>query len=175
MIDMDVGRSASGTYTQQWKAYDKSQTEEKIRFMELLKDLVEVVKEPEYQFGRPKITQRDLIFASALKVYSMFSLRRFITDLKDAKEIGFIGKAPCFASVGHFMQREDTTPTLKKLIQLSASILKSVETHFAVDSSGFRTTKFSDYCIEKHRVKRMHQWLKAHVIVGVETHIVTDV
>ena len=28
--------------------------------------------------------------------------------------------------------------------------LKAVETKFAIDSSGFRTTKFNDYCRETH-------------------------
>ena len=89
--------------TQDWPVYNKSQEEEKRRFLELLADLVDYVDEPTYQFGRPKLSQKDLLFASALKVYSHFSLRRFMSDLQTAREKGFVEKAPCFASVGHFI------------------------------------------------------------------------
>src|SRR3989344_8330401 len=48
------------TYSQDWPAYNKSQQEEKARFLELLKDIVESIEEPEYKFGRPTINQKDL-------------------------------------------------------------------------------------------------------------------
>lgn len=163
------------TYSQNWPQYDKSQIEEKSRFMTLLSDLVQEVEEPQYAFGRPKTSIRDLLFASGLKVYTQFSLRRFISDLGTAKEKGFVIHTPCFASVGHFMEREDITPVLKRLITLSALPLKEVETNFAIDSSGFRTTNFTDYCREKHRIAKEHVWLKAHICCGVKTNVVTAI
>ena len=65
-------------YQQNWPAYDKSQITEKARFMELLTDLLQNVGEKEYGFGRPKILMTDMLFASALKVYTQVSLRGFI-------------------------------------------------------------------------------------------------
>ena len=162
------------TYPQAWSAYNKSQETEKERFLELLADLVKSVEEPEYKFGRPKTSQKDLLFASALKVYTQFSLRRFQSDLKQAKEKRLIDKTPCFASVGHFMQKKQLTPILQHLISLSASDLKSVETKFAIDSSGFRTTSFNEYCQEKHGKSKSHKWLKAHVVSGTKTNIITS-
>jgi transposase len=53
--------------------------------------------------------------------------------------------------------------------------LRSVETKFAIDSTGFRTTKFNDYCREKHKTAQYHNWLKAHICTGVKTNIVTGV
>ena len=88
------------------------------------------------------LSMRDMTFASALKVYSTFSLRRFMTYLREAKEDGHIGKAPSFASVGHFMQRKDVTPVLMELVEKSSLPLRSVETQFAMDSSGFSTSRF---------------------------------
>jgi len=161
------------TYPQAWSAYNKSQQEEKARFMELLKDLLESVEEPKYSFGRPRTSQRDLLFSSALKVYSQFSLRRFMSDLKQAKENGLVDRTPCFASVGHFIQKEEITPVLEKLIGASASVLKSCETSFAIDSTGFRTTKFNDYCREKHGTKRKHEFVKLHAVCGTKTNIIT--
>ena len=66
-------------------------------------------------------------------------------------------------------------PTLEALIKLSSLPLKSVETKFAVDSTGFRTTRFNDYCREKYNTNREHVWLKCHAITGVQTNIITGV
>lgn len=144
------------TWTQNWVAYDKSQKEEKVRFMELYKDLLESVEEPTYTFGRPKIARRDMLFASALKVYTQFSLRRFQSDLAIAKEKGFIGHTASFTGIGKFMQNPEITPILHKLIQLSAMPLQGVEDKFAVDSTGFRTTLYTEYCKEKHGIRKHH-------------------
>lgn len=164
------------TYPQNWAVYDKGQIEEKSRFMELLSDLVNSVEEQQGKAtGRPLISIKDLLFASTLKVYTQFSLRRFMSDLKTAKEKGYVNYTPCFASVGHFMERESLTPILKELIGLSALPLKSVEIYFAVDSSGFRTTKFMEYCKIKHHTKAEHEWIKAHICCGVKTNIITAV
>jgi transposase len=163
------------TYPQAWAIYDKCQQTEKQRFMELLQDLLKEVDEPIQINGRPHISIRDNIFASALKVYSQFSLRRFMTDLETAREKGFVSSKPCFASVGHFIQRESLTPLLSQLIQITALPLRSVEDKFAVDSSGFRTTKFNEYCKEAHDTKQKHEWIKCHIICGVKTNIITAV
>lgn len=159
-------------YAQNWQAYNKSQIEEKERFMQLLNGLLVNLEEQSQSMGRPRISQHDAFFASALKVYSQFSLRRFMSDLRHAKEEGYITTTPCFASVGHFIQNPAITQILLRLIQLSSLPLKDLEVDFAVDSSGFRTTKFTDYCRERHEIKQKHEWLKCHIITGVKTNIV---
>src|SRR3989338_4989882 len=164
------------TYPQAWSAYDTAKTREKELFMELLNDLCELIEQPEYEFGRPKLPMKDMIFASALKVYSTFSLRRFMTDIKIAYEKSCISKKPCFSSVSHFMQKEELTPLLMQLIQISSFALKNVETNFAVDSSGFSTSQFGrwyDFRYGKDQVKRI--WIKAHLMCGVKTNIVTAI
>lgn len=164
------------TYSQNWSAYNLSQITEKERFMELLQGLIENVPENHREGrGRPQMPIRDLLFASSLKVYSQFSLRRFMTDLRVAKDKGYVVNAPCYSLVGKFMEREDITPILANLIAQSSLALRSVEVDFAVDSSGFRTTKFNDYCREKHNTKQSHEWLKCHLITGVKTNVVTGV
>ncbi len=160
------------TYPQAWSVYNKSQETEKTRFLELLNDLSSNIQEPPYEFGRPKISQKDLFFSSALKVYTQFSLRRFMSDLDNAKEKGFVEKKPCFASIGHYLQKEELTPILKDVITKTAETLKSVEKNFAVDSSGFRTNSFNQYCQEKHGTTKKNIWLKAHLLSGVKTNIV---
>ncbi|VVC00255.1 Transposase DDE domain protein [uncultured archaeon] len=162
------------TYPQAWKAYNKSQETEKTRFLELLNDLIETPVETEQRGrGQPKISEHDLLFSSALKVYSQFSLRRFMSDLNEAKEKGFVEKKPCFASVGHFIQKESLAPQLKRLIQKSASVLKSVESKFSIDSTGFRTRHFSPYYQEKHGETKENRFMKLHAVIGCKTNIIT--
>ena len=163
------------TYGQKWSAYDKSQTSEKLVFMKPLRELCSYIEQPVYKFGRPKLPMQDLIFSSAMKIYTTFSLRRFMSDLQIAKEMGLVDYVPCFASVGHFLQREDITPILKDMIKLSAMPLSSVETQFAIDSSGFSVSRFARYFSTrwgKDGTKRL--WIKAHIICGVNTNIIVN-
>jgi transposase len=159
---------------QNWSAYNKSQIEEKEQFMALLKGLLETIPEQHrLGRGRPNMPVRDQLFASALKVYSQFSLRRFRTDLKIAKWMGYTDNVLCYSTVGKFMERKDITPVLYELVEKSALPLKDIEDKFATDSSGFRTTKFSEYCVEKHNTKREHEFLKAHICTGVHMNIIS--
>jgi len=172
----NVTTTAKVTYSQNWSAYDKAKTKEGSLFVELLNDLCKGIQNPEYKFGRPSLALSDMAFASALKVYSMFSLRRFVADMQFAKNNGYIDKVPCFASVGHFMQREDLTPVLTQLILSSATPLKEVETDFAVDSSGFSTCRFDRwYSFKYGKEINSRTWIKAHLICGTKTNIIASV
>ena len=62
-----------------------------------------------------------------------------------------------------------------KLVFLSALPVAGLETDFAIDSTGFRTTSFSVYNGMKHGQTKEHKWLKAHMCVGVTTNIVAAV
>ena len=164
------------TYAQKWKAYDKSQTKEKIVFMKLLRDLSNSIEQPEYKFGRPKLPMSDMVFSSAMKIYTTFSLRRFMSDIKIAKEMELIDNVPCYSSIGHFLQKEELTEILQKLILISATPLSSVETAFSVDSSGFSTSRFARWFDTKWgKEKKYRIWLKAHVSSGVKTNIIAGV
>jgi transposase len=58
----------------------------------------------------------------------------------------------------------------------SAAPLKSIESDFAVDSSGFSTGQFMRWLDVKYGTKEdRRQWLKLHLMVGVKTTIVTSV
>jgi transposase len=54
--------------------------------------------------------------------------------------------------------------------------LKAVETDFAVDSSGFSTSRFVRWYNKKYgRETDNREWVKCHLMVGVQTKIVTSV
>ncbi|HLD15389.1 MAG TPA: transposase [Candidatus Nanoarchaeia archaeon] len=174
--NMTMIKTMKVSYQQDWSSYDYASINQKLFFLELLSDLTKTIEQPVYTFGRPKIPLQEMVFASVLKVYTTFSLRRFMSDLQTAKEKGYIEHKPCYASVGHFMQKKELTPILRGLVQLSSLALKSVETDFAIDGSGFSTSRFARWFstrYQKDTVKR--KWIKAHIFCGVKTNIITDV
>lgn len=166
------------TYSQDWKAYNAAQTHEKSELQALLYELCKNLPEPvrERGKGRPPLSLPDVIFASVTKIYSTISGRRFSTDLRDAKARGYLAHLPHYNSVFKYLESESLTPYLYELISLSAAPLKSIETDFAVDSSGFSTGQFTRWLDVKNSTKedRRH-WLKLHLMVGVKTNIVTSV
>ncbi|HWN12002.1 MAG TPA: transposase [Pyrinomonadaceae bacterium] len=164
------------TYTQNWPAYNAAQTQEKSHLQALLYELCRSIPEPLQQRGRPRLSLADIIFASTFKVYSRVSGRRFQSDLQEAKRRGFLSKMPSYNSVFRYLEAEALTPYLYDLIATSALPLKSVETDFAVDSSGFSTGQFMRWLDVKYRKEEdRRMWIKVHLMCGVKTNIVTSV
>ena len=164
------------TYTQDWPAYNTAQTKEKSEVQALLYELCKSLPEPEQRRGRPRLSLSDIIFSSTYKIYSTVSGRRFATDLREAKARGYLSRLPHYNSVFRYLESEALTPYLYHLIALSAAPLKTVETDFAVDSSGFSTGQFMRWLDVKYgKEEDRRQWLKLHLICGVKTNIVTSV
>lgn len=166
------------TYRQNWPAYNAAQTGEKRKFLSILADLCRGIKEPprEPKRGRPAHRLSDIVFAVAFKVYSTVSSRRFTCDLEDAAEKGFIDKAPHYNSVCRGLEDPELTPVLKRLIVESSKPLASVETDFAVDSSGFSTCRFVRWFDVKYgKTMEEREWVKVHIATGVKTNVITAV
>ena len=159
-----------------WHDYNAAQVAEKSTVMSLLSDLCSNVPQPEYQFGRPRLPLADMVFVAALKVYSGFSARRFSTDVSDAYTKGFIDCEPSFISVNRYLSNPALTPIIKGMIGASANPLSPVETQFAIDSSGFSTSRHDRWYSAKWGKEKTHRrWLKAHIAIGVRTNIVTAI
>ncbi len=170
--------TARMTYSQEWSSYNRAQVEEKDSFMRLLADLCSNVPQPPQSRGRPRLPLSDMAFAATFKVYSRFSSRRFSSDLREAQERGLIARAPHFNSVTGYMASPTLTPVLQDLIAASSLPLKAIETDFAADSPGFTTGRFLRWLDHKYgRVTeaKAREWLKAHLMVGVRTNVVTAV
>lgn len=165
------------TYKQDWPKYDLAQMTEKDRFLSLLFDLCRGVPDfPQPKTGRRHAPLADMIFASAYKVYSGFSSRRFACDLRDAHAKGFLSQLMHSVRICAYFENPLLTPTIKQLIVQSSLPLKSVETAFAPDSTGFSTSRFVRWYDEKYGVERSgHDWVKVHAICGVKTNVVTSV
>jgi len=164
------------TYPQNWKAYNAAQTNEQDKFQALLRDLCKGVPSPEHKNGRPPLPLSDAIFNIVYKTYSTISQRRFMSDLREAHGRGHIAKLPHFNSISNYLENEKLTPILRNLIMQSSLPLKSVEVDFAVDSSGFTTSRFTRWFDVKYGKPRAeHHWVKVHLMCGVKTNIVTAV
>lgn len=164
------------TYKQNWTAYNAAQVNEKDRFTELLKGLCEGIVQPEQGRGRPRLPLSDVVFSAVMKTFTTVSGRRAASDIRECEAKGHIDAAPHYNSIFKYLDNPNLTPILKSLIEQSALPLRAVETDFAVDSSGFSTSVFQRwYDAKYHRMHTDRYWIKAHLMVGVRTNIVTSV
>jgi transposase len=164
------------TYKQNWPAYNAAQTEEKERFIVLLDALSRLVDQPIQSNGRPRLPLADMVFACVYKVYVGFSARRFMSDLREAKIKEHIYKTPHFNSVSNCLVDPKLTEMFSQLVTLSSLPLKGIENNFAVDSSGFSTCRFVRWFNKKYgREIDNREWVKVHLMCGVDTKIVTSV
>lgn len=175
-VDKAVKKKVKNTYSQNWPSYNTAQTIEKAKFMELLYDLCNGIPEPAHTFGRPRLPLSDMVFSVAFKVYSTISTRRFVSDLQDAYNKGYLSKMPHYNSVINYFETPDLTPIIKDLIEISSLPLKTLETNFAVDASGFSTCRFVKWFNARYGHEQdNHDWIKVHLMCGVKTNIVTSV
>jgi transposase len=167
------------TYPQNWPAYNLAQTNEQDEFQRLLADACAGIPTPPRESGkggRPPLPLCDAVFAVVFKVYSTFSGRRFISDLRGAHERGYIDRLPHFNSIFNYLENPAMTPVLHQLIATTSRPLASVECDFAADSSGFATSRFERWFDHKYgAVKKHHEWVKVHLMCGVKTNVVTAV
>lgn len=88
------------TYPQQWSAYNRAQTNEKDQFQVLLADLCRGIETPKQEGrGQRKLPLADVIFAATYKTFSTLSGRRFMSDLREARERGHIQSLPHYNSI----------------------------------------------------------------------------
>jgi len=164
------------TYPQDWHAYNAAQTREKEMVAALLGDLCTAIESPPQKRGRPRIPLADAVFAATMKVYGTTSGRRAMTDMRAYEASGFVAKAPSYNSTFDYLENPVLTPILQNMIEESARPLRSIESEFAVDSSGFSTAVYRRWYDHKYgREQAEHVYVKAHVMVGVKTNVVTSV
>lgn len=128
---LPIGKKSS----QQWHKYNLAKTNEKRLFYELLSDLGKIIAEPKYIAGRPPVNLKDMFFCLGLKLYSNYSGRKVISDLKLAQGAGYILRVPHFNTIKDFLNCEGTYDLLSKMLTLSAMPLKELEDQYSIDSS----------------------------------------
>jgi transposase len=169
-------QSRRPSYGQDWSAYDMAQTHERDYVVRLLRDLLGGVVQPVQTRGRPRKPLADVVFACVLKVYTGFSSRRVISDVRAAQSAGHMDECMCPKTITKYLEDPALTDLLRELVRESASPLASIEDRFAVDSTGFTTSVYERFYDVKYGGKKTRKrWVKAHVICGVNTHVITDV
>jgi transposase len=94
----------------------------------------------------------------------------------EAHEKGFVSKPIPSMKATAFLEDPYYTPILKEQIGYSARPLRSVEQDFAIDSSGFGSSRHEKWYDKKYGVTRTRLvWIKTHIASGVKTNVVTAV
>ncbi len=167
------------TYGQNWPAYDAAQIDEKTNLLPLAHDLCAgVVANVPQSLGRPRLPIADMLFCMLLKVYSLMSCRRAMSDLKAAYKAGFISRLPHYKSILRYFGVSELRPYLVQMVIESSCALKHVESTFSIDSTGFSTSRFGlwiDARFGRSKISDKRKWVKAHMMCGVLTNIVTAV
>ena len=167
------------TYSQNWPAYNEAQQNEKREFQRLLRDLCATVQQAVPQAsrkGRPPTAISDALFCAVFKIYSTMSARRFTSDLCDAQAKGYIGKVPHFNSVLNTLDNPEMFNVLVSLIEQTSLPLASIESDFAVDSTGFAYSRFVRWFdIKYNKFSSEQQWVKAHICTSVKTNVITAI
>lgn len=164
------------TIKREWTAFNKAATREKDLFQSLLSELCKGIAEPPQVMGRPRVLLADLVFCAGLKVYSTFSGRRNMPDLREAREKGYISKTVHYNTISKYLERKSLTPVLRELITQSSLPLQSVEPgEFAVDSTGLSTGRFVRWFDVKYgNTEDWRDWIKLNLICGTRTHVVVS-
>lgn len=164
------------TYPQDWGAYNEAQTNEKVLFLQLLGELTEQVPKPARTgAGRPPADLGEMIFACCLKIYLNFSSRRTESDLKLAERLEYIGHVPHFNTILKYLNDPSLMTILTNLVGFSALPLKQLEDGFAVDSTGFSTSVFARWYGTSRKHEEQRTYVKAHVMCGVRTNVITSI
>jgi transposase len=165
------------TYRQNWPAYNAAQRSEAVNFGLVLQDLVSDLEDPcpPKPTGRPRLPYPDIVYCTVEREFTRLPLRKAQGTYSGSQEAGRISCVPSDNIPSMLLRRADTSAVLNELIARSAAALTSIETTFAVDSSGFRTTSFGEYCREKYGATVQNIWWKLHIIVGTQTGIIPAV
>ncbi len=162
-------------YSQDWHKYNLAKCNEKRLFIELLHDLSKIIKEPKYNFGRPPIPLKDLFFCAGLKLYTGYSGRKLMSDVRASKEAGYISTAPHYNTLTEFLGCPATYDLLLKLLVISAIPLRKLEDKFSLDSSGFGSYQYERWQRVKWGSKKgFRNYLKGHILIGTRTNIICN-
>lgn len=160
--------------SQDWHKYNLAKTNEKRVFYELLNELCQLIPETPYEFGRPSVPIKDLVFVCALKLYNAYSLRKIDYDIKLAESAGYIKKAPHYNRLSEFFNSESTYYLLQKLLTITALPLKELEDAYSMDASGFGSYQY-DRWMRTRFSKPKTEWrnyVKGHVCIGTRTNVI---
>ena len=96
-----------------------------------------------------------------------------MSRLKSAHEDGYLERPMTFNTLLGHMAKPELTQVLHELLIKSSLPFRSLETSFAIDSTGVAGNRFVRWTDVKYRGVTEHLWAKVHLMCGVKTHIIT--
>lgn len=154
------------------------------------RDLSALLPDPEPRPGNPRLPDRELAYMCLVKLLGNVSQDRLQGLLHEGVRIGALRHVPHAHAPFRWLRDPDTTAKLEFLLAQSALPLAAIETEWAIDSTGFRTTMHGGlwhrWRLRKHakpgekgayvRVEvQGHDWRKAHLLYGLTTQAVCAV
>ena len=180
---------------QNWPAYNRAQTTERLRVPQLLHALFRCVPDAMREAGTPgqkPIPTHEALFGLTMKVASGCSGRRAEADMHAYVERGYLSRAWDANTLFRAMENEALAPLLTWGIEEAAGVLAPIANkagQIAIDATGFRTTVRRErdekavvierWHDQKHKKdkgappKMIHDWVKLHAATDTLTNIVT--
>lgn len=165
------------TYPQDWVSYNAAQTKEKIISEKLLLELLDSFdwKELSLKGGRPGYSLKERVYCMFVYTYNGYSSRRCVSDFKMAAERKILRGSPHFNTLLSYFANKSATPFLKRLIEITALPLKCIEQDFAVDATGFSTSRFERWFnVRTQSIEMKRHWKKCHAMIGTKSNIITS-
>ena len=111
-------------YSQDWNAYNKTQTSEFAMFQDILIELLDslIITNKPIRQGRPFNDLKEMIFCCVMRAYYGKSSRRCVSFLDYAVSKGYISKKPHFNTILNYYKETAMTDILKCLVERTASL-----------------------------------------------------
>ncbi len=166
------------TYTQQWGLYYSARRNEKLAFLEILKNVVDYLDfEEDYKGnGRPSAMIKDIVKALCIKAYSNLSNWNVESELIIAKGLGVIEKVYKRSTLSKYVNDKRITAVLDNLFKTIAQPLSVIEDVVAIDATGMSNMYGQKKWVEVKLNYQLHKrYVKLHLLCGVKTHVVFNV
>jgi hypothetical protein len=160
-----------------WAIYNGAKPWVESCVAQMLLSLASVIEDAPPRRGNQPAPLGELLFASVMRVYVDESSRDFCGDvLRKWVDDGKISRLYHFNTLTAFMRRRVVTEILTEFIRETALPLSQLETRrvIAIDSTGFTTSSCSTWYDVKFGRTAKREYIKLHIAVDAETHVVTD-
>jgi len=174
-------------YPRDWRATNRARVLIPRLGPSLLADLIRglpLPPEPSGGRGRPRVPQRDILLAAALRAFEDTTAGGAVVAAENYRTLGFINMShvPSYNTLLREFAKPTYMPLLHKLVAGSAWPLIGLERKFAIDGTGFGSSVYDCYFEEKHGSKKRrrkptpkHRWVGARIVFGTTTHVVAAV
>ena len=134
--------------------------------------------------GRPPVSERDVVLTALLREFGQATAGEAQVMAEDYRARGTVTltRVPHYNTLLEKFARPELMPRLHHLLAGSALVLLPLETGFAVDGTGFGSSVYDCFYVEKHGAReqrrkptKRHRWIEAKVVYGVRTHVIAAV